>query len=65
MSDNHNISSFAIAFIMGAAIGLAVSILYTPRSGKELRMKMAYMADDLAARIHRFNHPEKYSRIKP
>ena len=65
MSNNDTGSSFAIGFFMGAIIGLAVSMLYTPRSGKEFRGKLAYIVDDMSARIDKFSHPEKYSRIKP
>ncbi len=64
MSDNIS-SSFAIGFVTGAVLGLAVSLIYTPFSGKELRIKMTEMVDDITARIDRFSHPDKYSRIKP
>lgn len=65
MSRNDTSGSFAIGFIIGALIGLAVSTFYAPYSGKELRMKMADMFTDIAARTDKFRHPEKYSRIKP
>jgi len=37
MSDKDNGSTFAIGFIVGAAIGLAVGFLYAPRPGSETR----------------------------
>jgi len=65
MSDNYTSSSFAIGFITGIVIGLAVGILYAPNTGRELRLRITDMADNLSARIDKFSHPEKYSRIKP
>ena len=49
----------------GLLIGSFLGILLAPHSGKELRMKLADIADDIAARINKFVEPEKYSRIKP
>ena len=37
MSDKDTISGLAIGFILGAAVGLAVGILYAPRPGEETR----------------------------
>ena len=65
MSNHDTSRTIAIGFIAAAAVGLAVGILYASHSGKELRLKIADMFDDMAARIDKFGHPEKYSRIKP
>lgn len=62
---NHGTTRIIAIGLAGAAIGLAFGILYTPYSGKKLRLKIADKFDDVAARIHKFGHPEKYSRIKP
>ena len=37
MSDRDTFSSIAIGFIVGAAVGLAIGVLYAPHSGKETR----------------------------
>ena len=37
MSDKDNGTSFAIGFIVGAVIGMAVGFLYAPRPGEEMR----------------------------
>jgi gas vesicle protein len=65
MSDHKNYKPFATGLIAGAAIGLAIAVLFTPHSGRELRMKIADMIDDISIRLEKFSHPEKYSRIKP
>ena len=65
MSDHSNNRPFATGLIAGAAVGLAIGMLYTPRSGREIRMKIADVLDDMAVRVEKFSHPEKYSRIKP
>ncbi len=49
----------------GLLLGSLLGILFAPYSGRELRMKLADMADDIAARVNKFKEPEKYSRIKP
>jgi len=65
MSNHDTNRTITVGFIAAAAVGLAVGILYATHSGKELRLKIADMFDDVAARMDRFGHPEKYSRIKP
>ena len=65
MSNNYTSSYFAIGFITGIVIGSAIGVLYTPNSGRELRLKIADKVDNISARIDKFSHPEKYSRIKP
>ena len=37
MSDKDNVTSFAIGFVVGATIGIAVGFLYAPRPGEEMR----------------------------
>jgi hypothetical protein len=65
MSNHSTGRTLAIGFTVAAAIGLAVGILYGSDPGKKLRIKMSHMADDLSARVNKFSHPEKYSRIRP
>jgi gas vesicle protein len=37
MSDRDTGSSFAIGFLIGAVVGVAVGFLYAPKAGKETR----------------------------
>ena len=37
MSSNNNVKGFLIGFLAGGAIGAAIALLTTPKSGKELR----------------------------
>ena len=54
-----------IGFGSGLLVGSLLSMLLTPYSGRELRMKLADIADDITNRVNRFKEPEKYTRIKP
>ena len=54
-----------IGFGSGFIIGCLLGMLFTPYSGRELRMKLADITDDMADRVNKFKEPEKYSRIKP
>ena len=55
---------FFIGIGSGLIIGSLLGMLLTPYSGKELRMKLDDIKDDLKDRTQRFKEPEKYSRIK-
>jgi gas vesicle protein len=48
----------------GLLIGSLLAILFAPFSGRELRMKLDDIKDDIKDRTRRFKEPEKYSRIK-
>jgi gas vesicle protein len=48
----------------GLLIGSLLAILFAPFSGRELRMKLDDIKDDIKDRARRFKEPEKYSRIK-
>jgi gas vesicle protein len=37
MSNNNSAASFGIGLAVGAVVGLALGLLYAPRSGKEMR----------------------------
>lgn len=43
-------SSF-LAFVMGAAIGGGLALLFAPRSGEETRKKATEMADDVREKV--------------
>jgi len=42
---------FAISFVLGAAVGAAVALLFAPSSGKELRTNIKTQADSQYARV--------------
>jgi gas vesicle protein len=63
--DENDLEKLLIGFGAGLLIGGMIGLLFAPYSGKELRMKLADVADDVSDRISRFKEPEKYSRIKP
>ena len=48
MSDKDSGPSFAIGFIVGGAVGLAVGFLYAPRPGEETRAMIKEKAKDAA-----------------
>lgn len=48
----------------GLFVGILLGILFAPYSGRELRMKLDDIKDDIKDRTKRFKEPEKYSRIK-
>jgi len=48
----------------GLLIGGLLGMMLTPYSGRQLKMKIADMTDDLTDRVNKFREPEKYSRIK-
>ena len=43
-----------IAFLLGATVGLAVGILYAPKSGKETRAQLKNLGEDLAEKGKEF-----------
>ncbi len=49
----------------GLLLGALLGMLLAPSSGKQFRMKLNDVADDIHSRVNRFREPEKYSRIKP
>lgn len=46
MADDNNSSNFLIGFIAGSAIGAAVALLFTPKTGKQLRDDMLSRTGD-------------------
>lgn len=40
MSENGNAAEFGIGILVGAAIGVAIGILYAPHSGRETRIQL-------------------------
>lgn len=47
MSDKDTGSSFAIGFLIGAVVGVAVGFLYAPKSGKETRAMLKEKAGEV------------------
>lgn len=47
MSDKDTGSSFAIGFLIGAVVGVAVGFLYAPKSGKETRTMLKEKAGEV------------------
>lgn len=62
---SREIEKMLIGLSSGLLIGSLLGILFAPYSGKELKMKLVDIADDITGRINKFREPEKYSRIKP
>jgi gas vesicle protein len=46
MSENGNVAGFGMGIIVGAAIGLAIGILYAPHSGQETRSLLKEKAQE-------------------
>ena len=42
---------YAMSFLIGAAVGAAVALLFAPSSGEELRMNIKTQADTQVARL--------------
>jgi gas vesicle protein len=47
MSDKDTGSNFAIGFLIGAVVGVAVGFLYAPKAGKETRAMLKEKADEV------------------
>ena len=47
MSDKDGSGSFAIGFILGAVVGVAVGFLYAPKSGRETRELIKEKAEEV------------------
>ena len=47
MSDKDTGSSFAIGFLIGAVVGVAVGFLYAPKAGKETRAMLKQKAGEV------------------
>lgn len=47
MSDKDTGSSFAIGFLIGAVVGVAVGFLYAPKAGKETRAMLKEKAGEV------------------
>ena len=47
MSDKETGSSFAIGFLIGAVVGVAVGFLYAPKAGKETRALLKQKAGEV------------------
>jgi gas vesicle protein len=47
MSDKDTGSSFAIGFLIGAVVGVAVGFLYAPKAGKETRALLKQKAEEV------------------
>lgn len=52
-----------MAFVMGAAIGGGLALLFAPRSGEETRKRVRDMADDVRERVREIRE-EAESRIR-
>ena len=63
--EKQELETLLIGFGSGLLIGGLVGMIFAPCSGKELRTKLADVADDMAGRVNKFKEPEKYTRIKP
>lgn len=62
--DKKECEMLAIGLASGLFVGCLLGILFAPFSGKDLRMKLDDIKDDLKDRTQRFKEPGKYSRIK-
>lgn len=47
MSDRETGGSFAIGFIIGAVVGVAIGFLYAPKAGKETRALLKEKAGEI------------------
>lgn len=47
MSDKDTGSSFAIGFIIGAVAGVAIGLLYAPKTGRETRAMLREKAEEV------------------
>jgi gas vesicle protein len=48
MSDNKPVCNALTAFVVGAAVGAGIALLFAPKSGKETREMLAKKGHDLA-----------------
>jgi gas vesicle protein len=49
---NRDSGEVVLSFLLGALVGAALGILYAPRSGKETRMKLRDLGEDLGDKIN-------------
>ena len=47
MSDKDTGSNFAIGFLIGAVVGVAIGFLYAPKAGKETRALLREKAEEV------------------
>lgn len=63
MADERDSGSTFLAFVMGAAIGGGLALLFAPRSGEQTREKMRQMADDVRNRATNY-YEEAEGRVR-
>ena len=61
--DRKKSEMFFIGIGSGLVIGSLLGMLLAPYSGRELRMKLDDMKDDIKDRAQRFKEPEKYGGL--
>jgi gas vesicle protein len=52
--DNGKFSAFVTGFLAGSILGSAVSLLYSPMSGRKLRKKISSAKDDLVDDVNEY-----------
>ena len=62
--DRKRRDTFLIGIGSGLVLGSLIGMIFSPYSGKELRMKLDDLKVDIKDRTNRFREPQKYSRIK-
>jgi gas vesicle protein len=64
MSDKDASGSFAIGFIIGAVAGVAIGMLYAPKSGKETRALLMEKAEEVKEKAEEVSHKAKEAALE-
>jgi len=63
MAEKDTGASFAVGFLLGAVVGVAIGFLYAPKPGREMRAMLKEKAEEAAAAVER-RVEEKLGRRK-
>ena len=64
MSDKDTGTSFAIGFLVGAVVGVAIGFLYAPKSGKETRALLKEKAEEVKEKAGEVTEKAKEAAVE-
>lgn len=64
MGDKDTGTSFAIGFLVGAVVGVAIGFLYAPKSGKETRALLKEKAEEVKEKAGEVTEKAKEAAVE-